>query len=258
MVHLPIAKSPVPVEEYILQSAYLLITHGSRDPRPQQALEQLATLVAQELSGRTLSTKAPLVGTAVLELADLMLHEQIQQFAETAIAADHQKIILLPLFLLPGVHVMEDIPSEVAIAQTQIQQISLEIAPYLGSYPALATALSESANHLTATDRILIAHGSRRAGANQPIAAIANALKALPAYWSVSPSLEEQVTALVQRGCTQIAIQPYFLFAGGITDAIAQQVEQLTKQFPETQLELGDPIGTTPALAKLIVDRLVS
>jgi sirohydrochlorin cobaltochelatase len=245
-----------------LQSAYLLITHGSRDPRPQHALEQLAALVTQDLSLRFPSPKlAPLVGTAVLELAALTLHEQIQQFAETAIAVGYPKITLLPLFLLPGVHVMEDIPAEVAIAQAkiqaQIQEISLELAPHLGSYPELAAVLSQSASQLIASDRILMAHGSRRSGANQPIEAIAAALQALPAYWSVSPGLPEQISQLVAQGCTRIAILPYFLFAGGITDAIAQQVSQLAQQFPQTRLELGNPIGTTPALAQLIVDRLV-
>ena len=233
-----------------MQSAYLLVIHGSRDPRPQQSLEQLAALVTQELAN---SHSPALIGTAVLELASLALHEQIEQFAEKAIATGCEKITLLPLFLLPGVHVMEDIPAEVAIAQTKLQSIALEVAPYLGSYPELAGALSQS----TLPARILIAHGSRRSGGNQPIEAIATALKALPAYWSVTPGLEEQVTQLVQQGCSQIAILPYFLFAGGITDAIAQQVDQLAQQFPETKLALGNPIGTTPALAKLIVDRLI-
>ena len=240
-----------------MQSAYLLVIHGSRDPRPQQSLEQLAALVTQELAS---SHSPALIGTAVLELASLALHEQIEQFAEKAIATGYEKITLLPLFLLPGVHVMEDIPAEVAIAQTKLPSIALEVAPYLGSYPELATTLSQSASQSMSQSalsaRILMAHGSRRSGGNQTIEAIATALKALPAYWSVAPGLEEQVNQLVQQGYSQIAIQPYFLFAGGITDAIAQQVDQLAQQFPETQLVLGDPIGTTPALAKLIADRL--
>ncbi|MBD3884134.1 sirohydrochlorin chelatase [Phormidium tenue FACHB-886] len=256
-------------QEFALQSAYLLVTHGSRDPRPQQMLEQLAALVQQELArlpslaaarptlpnAASLEHSAPLVGTAVLELASLPLHEQIQQFAIAAIAAGYSQVKILPLFLLPGVHVMEDIPAEVAIAQRHLEgstePLSLTLAPHLGSFP-LTSVLYET----PIANRILIAHGSRRTGANQPIEAVANALEALPAYWSVSPSLEEQVTKLVEQGCLEIAIVPYFLFAGSITDAIAQQVSQLTQQFPYTRLELGEPIGATPALAKLIVNQV--
>jgi sirohydrochlorin ferrochelatase len=47
---------------------------------------------------------------------------------------------------------------------------------------------------------------------------------------------------------------PYFLFAGGITDAIAQSVSGLQAQFPRLQLKLAEPIGASAQLADLIVD----
>ncbi|NEP61366.1 MAG: sirohydrochlorin chelatase, partial [Symploca sp. SIO2G7] len=62
----------------------------------------------------------PLVGTATLELAPSPLHEQIQQFANLALRVGCQEVQLLPLFLLPGVHVMEDIPAEAAQAQANL------------------------------------------------------------------------------------------------------------------------------------------
>jgi hypothetical protein len=62
----------------------------------------------------------PLVGTATLELADTPLHEQICEFASVALADGCKQVQLLPIFLLPGVHVREDIPTEVALAQKSI------------------------------------------------------------------------------------------------------------------------------------------
>jgi sirohydrochlorin ferrochelatase len=237
-------------------SAYLLVSHGSRDPRPQQAIARLADLVSQRLS-----PSAPL-GTAVLECGPLPLHQQIQHFVAKTQPRSITHLRLLPLFLLPGVHVMEDIPAEVAIAQQSLDSaLSIQICPYLGSHPDLVTRLTEfldSSERMTHTARILVAHGSRRPGGNRPVEAIAAQLQVLPAYWSVPPSLETQLALQVQQGYEQIEILPYFLFSGGITDALAQAVAEFAQRFPQVSLQLRSPIGTTPALADIVVELLAN
>lgn len=263
-----------------LSSAYLLVSHGSRDPRPQAAVEQLAELLKARIESlsrvqtpssdslrrgaqrnRTLRAVAvnpaiePLVGTATLELAPLPLQEQIRQFGNRAASQGVKRLLVLPLFLLPGVHVMEDIPSEVALAQQALgENLTIELLPHLGAHPSLKHLLATQMAAFNADARILLSHGSRRAGASQPVEEIAAQLSALPAYWSVSPSLKERVEELVNAEHRQIAIVPYFLFAGGITDAIAQSLEQLAEQFPTVQLSLGNPIGASAELANLILD----
>lgn len=256
-------------------SAYLLVSHGSRDPRPQIAIEHLITLMqarltmsrspnAPQLAHRQspLSSMmpSPLIGAAVLELAPLPLHQQIQQFAAQASSLGYQQIKLLPLFLLPGVHVMEDIPAEVAMAQTAIgPDFAIGVGPYLGCHPGLRKLLINPVDRMAADPtirRIIVSHGSRRPDGNRPVETIATDLNALPAYWSVPPSLETQVTTWVKQGSQHIAILPYFLFEGGITDAIQAEVERLRPQFPYVQLHLGRVIGATPALAGLVWDVL--
>jgi sirohydrochlorin ferrochelatase len=195
-----------------------------------------------------------LVGTACLELSALPLHEQIKEFGDRAVAAGYNRVQVVPLFLLPGVHVMEDIPGEVAIAKQQFgQKLKLDLRPYLGTHPCLSHLL---ANQLavTADAWILLAHGSRRNGSKQPVEAIANQLKAVSAYWAVAPRLEARVKQLLGVGHRQIGIVPYFLFAGGITDAIAQSVEQLQMQFPSVNLYLAEPLGASAELADLVLD----
>lgn len=265
----------------IMTSAYLLVTHGSRDPRPQIAAERLAYLVQQQLitkqqpslpqslaiQNRTFSTtvrsstailpppSSLLIETASLELSPVSLSQQIQQFADQAKSLRLQNLKIIPLFLLPGVHVREDIPKEVAIAQQQLgKTITLELSPYLGSNPRLPHLLARQFRESPTVGKILIAHGSRYRGGNQPIESMANCLQALAAYWSVSPSLTEQIDALVEQGKETITIVPYFLFAGGITTAIAQQVQQLQRDLPQIQLQMGSPLGATPELAQLIVE----
>jgi sirohydrochlorin cobaltochelatase len=248
-------------------SAYLLVFHGSRDSRPQLAATALAQLVGQRLlmlkPAIAEDATAPLVETAALELAPLPLNQQIQQFAARAIAVGCHRLKLLPLFLLPGVHVMEDIPREVAIAQQALgKTIEIDLYPPIGSHSHIHLLLADPASTdptiAPTAARVLLAHGSRRAGGNQPVAAIATQMAAIPAYWSVAPSLETQITALVKTGCQQIVILPYFLFSGGITDAIAEAVTQLDRQFPSVCFHWVEPLGASAAMADLVVDLVES
>ena len=201
------------------------------------------------------NTQYPLVGTATLELAPSPLHKQIQQFAHLALGAGCQQVQLLPLFLLPGVHVMEDIPAEMALAQANLgDAVVLKQQPYLGANPDLGRILAKQVSLVETHGKILLAHGSRRYRGNEPVEVIAEQLGAVAAYWSISPTLEEQITTLVSAGHNQIMIIPYFLFSGGITDAIAQMITSLQEKFPQLQLKLGEPIGVSTELAKLVVD----
>ena len=263
-----------------MSSAYLLVSHGSRDPRHQIAVEQLVHLISQSLVANdgklrkiektavgvqsrnggqgSRSRHSPLansVGAAYLELSPLPLHQQIVSFGDRAIMQGYNRLQIVPLFLLPGVHVMEDIPAQVAIAQETLgQKLKLDLKPYLGTHPGLVHLLATGLASTQVEAWILLAHGSRRAGSKQPVTAIAQQLGALPAYWSFAPSFQSRVQELVKAGYEQIGIIPYFLFAGGITDAIALAVSQLQGQFPASKLHLAEPLGASQELADLILD----
>lgn len=206
---------------------------------------------------------APIVGTAALELAPLPLHQQIRQFGDRTRSLGCKTLRILPLFLLPGVHVTEDIPDEIDQAQHNLApELDVHLHPFLGSHTQLSHYLDQrrgqEISNVAATAAVIVAHGSRRPGGNEPIEAIASSLGALAAYWSVPPSLSSQVKTLVEAGHQQIAVIPYFLFAGGITDAIAQQVEQLRQQFPGIALHLSKPLGATPDMADLVIELLAT
>lgn len=242
-----------------MQPAYFLVAHGSRDPRPQAALTQLAVLVAKRLAASmdgNSSQQMPAVATGTLELAPISLSEQIQQFADTLQARGCHQIQVVPLFLLPGVHVCEDLPAEVAAAQTALgTEVSLRLLPHLGSHNRLAPLLLQQQTQAEAW--ILLSHGSRRAGSQVPVEELAMQLNAVPAFWSISPSLETQVSRLIERGCRQIGILPYFLFAGGLTDAIVAQVEAFSVQMPAVEFYVAEPLGVSWELADLIVDLII-
>lgn len=256
-------------------SAYLLVSHGSRDPRPQIAMAKLADSIQQKMQalcsqpcaaseestfGNTVTFSPPappLIGIATLECAPLPLHEQIQQFSSAAIARGIRNVQIVPLFLLPGVHVTKDLPEQVAIAQQLQAQITLKIAPHIGSNLNLKALLADCLAATPAEAYILLSHGSRRSQANHPVEALAAQLGAVPAYWSVAPDLESRLQEFSQLSVQNIAILPYFLFSGSITDAIARSVEQFSQQFPSLHLYLASPLEASDDLANLLVDAIL-
>ena len=172
-----------------------------------------------------------------LECAPTPLHEQIEAFSRQH--PDLSQIEIVPLFLLPGVHVVEDIPKQIAIAQSRIDA-KLQVMPHLGSHPGMVQVLDARFADVASDARILMSHGSRRPGGNAAIEQMATALGAVSAYWSVEPKLATRLSQLPE--CQEIAILPYFLFSGGITDAIAQSVEDLAKQHSALTFRLVDSV----------------
>lgn len=245
--------------------AYLLVSHGSKDPRPQIAMEELArnlgvrkqSHLCGDRGGGVLSPSLCdlIVGTAYLELHPQPLQEQIIDFGKKVSLQGCHRLKILPLFLLQGVHVTEDIPQQVELAKLALgEDISIELQPYLGSDFGLLWLLAKKMTDMSADARIIVAHGSRRVAANRNIEAMAISVNAIAAYWAVSPSLKDIVAQLVIDGKKKIAILPYFLFPGGITDAIAQSIQELKLQFPGVSFQLYEPLGANGELTDLIWD----
>ena len=287
----------------VASTAYLLISHGSRDPRPQEAMNRLADLVRSQLeatlrrhpvelgtnhlashlvsnleteqqvetsSQSTTSLLATprldkltqvssevIVGTACLELATLPLSEQIYKFGTRLQAAGIRELKLLPVFLMSGVHVMEDIPQEIETARKQLgESLELTLCSHLGSHEDISSVLENRLASIDAEGSVLVAHGSRRKRGNKAIQGLARQIdaKMKVAYWATSPDIETQVIELMQQGCQRLTILPYFLFSGGITDAITHRTEELAERFPKIQFRLLPTLGATPEVADLIVN----
>ena len=304
----------------IAPTAYLLISHGSRDPRPQEAMDRLADLVRKRLEAKlhspganescaahlpqsdsshqsfhsgldttpanekmtgststlarpTLSSRRSqsgelfrepsprklcsevIVGTACLELSPLPLHEQIYEFGLRLKAAGVTELKLLPVFLMSGVHVMEDIPAEVETAKAKLgDTLRLSLCSHLGSHPEMTQVLTNRLATASAQGTLLVAHGSRRPKGNQAIQALSKQVGTPVAYWATAPDIEAQVVNLMQQGYQRLAILPYFLFAGGITDAIAHRTEELAERFPKVTFRLLPMLGATEEVAQMAAD----
>jgi sirohydrochlorin cobaltochelatase len=225
----------------------LLVAHGSRDVRSQQSFQQLTTLFRQAATQRSIRPEQIHAGT--LELG-LPLEKRLQQLGQSF--TQQTTVEILPLFLLPGTHVMSDIPQAVTAAQQRLPQVNFNLRPHLGSHPGILALLRDRVS--TERPWILLAHGSRYPGGNTAIEQLASALGARPAYWSVEPNLEQSLRSIVEQGHRRVGVLPYFLFSGSITDAICEQVNQLRYTFSQLNLDLTFPINPSPAVAQLLID----
>ncbi|MBW4532718.1 MAG: sirohydrochlorin chelatase [Pleurocapsa minor HA4230-MV1] len=256
--------------------AYLLVFHGSRDCRTHAAVLNLKNLLIAKYKSKNILTQEnylgknsfdceskstivsdldwiPLIEVAALELGDRSLSQSLIDFAQKANGQGFKQIKVIPLFLAPGVHVQSDIPAEISLASKQLDnQVTIELSPYLGKYSGIISLLANRFDELSAKTRILIAHGSRLLTAGEYYQNLSNQLNAELAYWSTIPKFTQQIKAQIALGSEKIAILPYFLFPGKITEAIATEIEELRQEYPQIELLLGEPLGSTPAIAELI------
>lgn len=261
-------------------SAYFFVIHGSRNRETLTAaakLQQLLTLkieskskiiqsnvLEDNLSPANLkniavldSFKTPLVEIAALELGDLPLNQSLIEFARKAHLRGLNRVKVFPLFLAPGVHVKKDIPREISLAVKEVNNfVTIELLTFLGKYSEITQLIVDKFENLSAQTRILVSHGSRLPGVADYYQSFASKVNAVNAYWSTAPSLDRQVELQVGAGKKRIAILPYFLFPGKITNAIADNVNKLQIKYPEVELLLGQPLGSTEALAELIAKEI--
>jgi sirohydrochlorin cobaltochelatase len=270
---------------------FLVITHGSSDRRHGIA----ANLLCQRLRDWFVvhNFHNYTVENVVLEGDELSLADQVMVQLNGARSVGIQQSVLVPLFLLPGMHVMEDIPAQIAAVKEQLaievdseegaNYPGLSVMPFLGDWPPLKLALLD---HLIAepdesdlddltgddstsddstgdvmpgriTNRLLLAHGSRVPGAMDSLEAIAETLGLTTAYWLVEPKLESRLEALISGGSQVIEIFPYFLFEGGISDAIDRQIQGVQRRYPLVEFVMHDVLARRADFVAILGQELV-
>jgi sirohydrochlorin ferrochelatase len=120
--------------------------------------------------------------------------------------------------------------------------------------------VSEDANE-RATAILLIAHGSREAGANQDLFDLASRLAGggeprviEPAFLELAePDLATSAARCVVRGARRVLIVPYFLSLGvHLVRDLAAAREELASRHGGVEFILGAPLGPHPLLDELV------
>ncbi|MGB2925129.1 MAG: sirohydrochlorin chelatase [Limnothrix sp.] len=225
-----------------MQKLSVVVVHGSYSEAYRREFTALMAQVQAQVDH-------PILG-AYLECTELTLTAAIARFLQQQASTAERQLHILPLFLSPGVHVREDIPAAIAPLMSKFPAVKIKVLDYLGAEGRLAPFLEPQFAKYPAAKRVLLAHGSRRTGANPKIETFARSLQAITAYWATAPNLTEAIATMTDHRA--ICVIPYFLFSGKIPAAIAEQVQQLQQDYPQTEFHLGQPFGTQPDCAAAI------
>jgi sirohydrochlorin ferrochelatase len=112
---------------------------------------------------------------------------------------------------------------------------------------------------------LLIAHGSRQAGANEDLLALAARFAARGDYPIVEacfleladPDIAAGAARCIERGAGRVLLVPYFLSAGvHIERDLAAARDSLRSQYPNVEVRLGPALGPHPLLDALVAQRI--
>lgn len=115
----------------------ILLAHGSRLQEANDEVLKLAQHLKQSKPKEDISTSS-----AFLQFGKPSLEETI----DAAVENGCQEVLIVPLFLTPGVHINEDIPEIVSGAQEKYPEIEFKQCQLLGCDPRLVPILWERVN----------------------------------------------------------------------------------------------------------------
>ena len=112
---------------------------------------------------------------------------------------------------------------------------------------------------------LLIAHGSRRAEANQDLCELAcrvgtrlpEAIVEIAYLELAKPTIPDGGLACVSRGARKVLLMPYFLSAGNHVQQDLEGFRQtFVSQYPDVEFELCAPLGLHPLITEIVLDRI--
>ena len=161
--------------------------------------------------------------------------------------------VVTPLLLASAFHARVDIPAMIAESGRE----DVLVADTLGEDPRLIEVLGERLAETGVTQPgtgvLIVAVGSSHAAANAATATLADAL---PGEWAgvqvvyatTEPSVADGIAALRERGIRHIALAPWFIAPGRITDRVAAIADT-------HGVAMAAPLGAHPLLAATVLDR---
>lgn len=168
--------------------------------------------------------------------------------------------VVTPLLLASAYHARVDIPAMIAEYNSAESRADVLQADTLGEDPRLVEVLRQRLAPLTTGRReagvLVVAVGSSHADANARTAALGDALAA-DGHWTAvqvayatgpQPSVADGIAALRERGARHIAIAPWFIAPGRITDRVAALADT-------HGVAMAEPLGAHPLLAATVLDR---
>ena len=112
---------------------------------------------------------------------------------------------------------------------------------------------------------LVVAHGSRAKETEKTLESVLSMVREKApdaviecAFMEFSDrTVEKGVSALVEKGVTEIKIVPYFLFMGmHLQEDIPKMAQECARGFPGIEITMGKPLGADERLADIVIDRI--
>ncbi|MFZ2175867.1 MAG: sirohydrochlorin chelatase [Rhodococcus sp. (in: high G+C Gram-positive bacteria)] len=231
----------------------IAVAHGSRDPRSARTVTAVVAAIRRRRPDLD-------VRMCFLDLGAPSVDQVID-----AVAADgNSSAVVVPLLLGSAFHARVDLPGMIAAARRRHPYLRLAQSDVLGGDSRLTDAVRDrvaQAGGRAEDERmgvVLAAVGSSDPGANDRTRSLAAAL-AVGTRWvgatacfvtSATPGVDRAIADLRRAGAERIAIAPWFLAPGLLTDRLTRAAEACA---PEALY--ADTIGPHPHLVDVALDR---
>lgn len=115
-----------------MKAGVVLIAHGSRREEANEEIRVLARLVQEADRGGRYEV-------AFMQFGSPNLPEAVAKLEAQGV----KQVIVMPLFLITGNHVTQDIPAELEVIKAQFPDMEFVMARHFAAHPALVQIVQE-------------------------------------------------------------------------------------------------------------------
>jgi sirohydrochlorin cobaltochelatase len=248
-----------------VSTGILVVGHGSREPRANQAFEALVGAYRRHHAGRSEQDE---VAHGYVELAQPGIDEAL-----AGLARRHRRVVVVPLFLFMVGHTKNDIPIALARARSAVPDTDLIATRELGIHGALiAMAFERAAAAMGALEQaalartalVVVGRGSSDPDANAEFYKLARLVAEgrgfgglVPCFIGIAaPRVPEALELAARSRPERLVVLPYFLFDGRLGDKLRAQVAEFRSRYPWIATAVADTLGADPRLLQVIDERI--
>lgn len=238
--------------------AFLILGHGSRDPRGAKEFHELINLVKHR--NPDLSVEG-----GFIELSRPPISECVDRLAE----GGAKKVAAVPLMLLAAGHAKDDIPATLVREKMSHPDLDFQYGRALGIRPELLDLMDERVSAVVPEDEkedtaiLIVGRGSSDPDANSDLSKITRLFwegRPYPivesAYVSMTPpAVADGLERCRKLGAKRVVVFSYFLFTGILEERIREQSEAFAAGNPEIEVRYAGYFGPDAKVADLLVER---
>ena len=238
--------------------AFLVVGHGTRDPRGVGEFHDLVGLVRERNPGLA-------VEGGFIELSRPPIGECVNRLAE----GGARDVAAVPLMLLAAGHAKDDIPATLVREGIEHPEMDFRYGRALGVRPELLELMDERISaSITEAEKpdtavLIVGRGSSDPDANSDIAKIARLFYEGRPYSMVEsafismtpPGVEEGLDRLRRLGASRIVVFSYFLFTGVLEERIREQTGAFAAGHPDVEVRYAGYFGPDGRVADLLMER---